>query len=84
MIELTPGEGAVETMGLSADGSTLFYATNVGDIDRRHLWSVPTAGGAATQLTRGTEIEMYPAPLASGRQVAALASRREPGRCRSA
>ena len=46
-VELTPGEGAVETTGLSRDGTTLFYATNVGDIDRRHLWKVPTAGGPA-------------------------------------
>src|ERR1019366_1631451 len=44
---LTPGEGMVETTGLSADGKTLFYGSNVGDIDRRHLWKVPTAGGPA-------------------------------------
>ncbi len=73
-IELTPGAGAVETMGVSADGKTLFYASNVGDIDRRHVWKVPTAGGPAVQLTTGNEIEMYPAPLASGKQVAVLTS----------
>lgn len=73
-IELTPGVGAVETLGLSPDGKTLFYASNVGDIDRRHLWKVPTAGGQATQLTTGDQIEMYPAPLASGKQVAVLTS----------
>lgn len=73
-IELTPGAGAVETMGLSSDGGTLFYATNAGDIDRRHVWKVPTAGGAAVQLTTGDEIEMYPAPLGSGKQVAVLTS----------
>ena len=73
-IELSPGEGALETVGVSADGETLYYASNVNDIDRRHLWKVPTAGGPATQLTTGSEIEMYPAPLASGRQVAALTS----------
>src|SRR5205085_3356401 len=73
-IELTPGNGAVETQALSNDGKTLFYATNAGDIDRRHLWKVPTAGGAAVQLTSGNEIEMYPAPLASGKQIAVLTS----------
>ena len=72
--ELTPGEGAVETTGLSRDGSTLFYATNAGDIDRRHLWKVPTSGGQATQITTGDQIEMYPAPLASGKQIAVLTS----------
>jgi dipeptidyl-peptidase-4 len=72
--ELTPGAGAVESTSLSNDGKTLFYATNVGDIDRRHLWSVPTAGGSAVQITTGSEIEMYPAALASGKQVAVLTS----------
>jgi dipeptidyl-peptidase-4 len=73
-IELTPGTGAVESIALSNDGKTLFYATNAGDIDRRHLWSVPTSGGSAAQITTGTEIEMYPAALASGKQVAVLTS----------
>jgi dipeptidyl-peptidase 4 len=72
--ELTPGDGAVESVGVSADGKTLFYATNVGDIDRRHVWRVPTEGGPATQITSGTDVEMYPAPLASGKQVALLTS----------
>jgi dipeptidyl-peptidase 4 len=73
-VELTPGDGAVESVGLSADGKTLFYATNAGDIDRRHVWRVSTGGGAATQVTSGTDIEMYPAPLASGKQLALLTS----------
>jgi dipeptidyl-peptidase 4 len=73
-VELTPGEGAVETTALSRDGNTLFYATNAGDIDRRHLWKVSTAGGTAVQITTGDEIEMYPAPLSSGKQVAVLTS----------
>ena len=73
-VELTPGDGAAESFGLSADGMTLYYATNAGDIDRRHVWKVPTSGGAATQITSGTDIEMYPVPLASGKQVAMLTS----------
>lgn len=71
-VELTPGDGAAESFGLSADGKTLYYATNAGDIDRRHVWKVSTGGGPATQITSGTDIEMYPAPLASGKQVALL------------
>ncbi|MEZ4425802.1 MAG: prolyl oligopeptidase family serine peptidase [Gemmatimonadota bacterium] len=70
---LTPGDGIAEQIGLSADGRTLFYATNVDDLHRRHLWKVPTAGGRAEQLTRGSSVETYPAVLASGRQVAVLA-----------
>jgi dipeptidyl-peptidase 4 len=71
---LTPGDGAVEQTALSADGKWLFYATNAFDIERRHIWKVPTAGGtdAAEQLTRGETIETYPAVLASGKQVAVL------------
>lgn len=72
--ELTPGDGAVESLGLSRDGATLFYATNAGDIDRRHIWRVPVADGQAVQLTSGDEIEMYPTPLASGKSVAVLTS----------
>jgi dipeptidyl aminopeptidase/acylaminoacyl peptidase len=69
---LTPGDGMVENIGLSSDGAHLFYGTNVGDIDRRHVWKVPTAGGAAVQLTRGDEIEAFPAVLASGKHLAML------------
>jgi dipeptidyl-peptidase-4 len=73
-IELTPGTGAVESLNLSPDGKTLYYATNAGDIDRRHIWKVATSGGQATQITTGTDIEMYPAPLASGKRIAVLSS----------
>ena len=73
-IKLTPGDGIAEHISLSADGRTLFYATNVGDIDRRHLWRVPTSGGEAQQLTSGEGIETYPAALAGGGQVAVLSA----------
>jgi dipeptidyl-peptidase 4 len=69
---LTSGEGAVEQTSLSADGRYLFYATNAGDIERRHVWKVPTAGGNAEPLTKGDTIETYPAALASGQRVAVL------------
>ncbi|MGE5244679.1 MAG: S9 family peptidase [Betaproteobacteria bacterium] len=71
---LTPGEGAVEHTALSADGTTLFYTTNAGDIDRRHLWRVPTAGGPAEQLTKGEAIETYPSALASGADIAVFSA----------
>jgi dipeptidyl-peptidase 4 len=78
-VHLTPGEGFVEQVALSADGRFLYYATNVGDIDRRHLWRVPAGGGRAEQLTRGDGIATYPAVLASGGQVAVLyADARQP------
>jgi dipeptidyl-peptidase 4 len=71
---LTPGDGMVETAALSGDGTFLFYGTNAGDIDRRHVWKVPTAGGTAVQVTKGDEIENYPAVLASGTRLAVLSA----------
>lgn len=66
-------EGAAFT-SLSPDGRTLFYCTNFGDTERRHVWKVPTSGGEPVQLTRGEGIETYPVPLASLTQVAMLAA----------
>jgi dipeptidyl aminopeptidase/acylaminoacyl peptidase len=71
-VMLTPGDGAVEQTTLSKDGAVLFYTTNAGDIERRHIWKVPTAGGTAQQVTSGETIETSPAALASGRQIAVL------------
>ena len=71
---LTPGDGMVESISLSADGRALVYCTNAGDIERRHVWKVPTAGGEAVQVTKGDEIETYPAALASGSQIALLSA----------
>jgi dipeptidyl-peptidase 4 len=78
-LALTPGEGMVENTWMSSDGKFLYYSTNAGDIDRRHIWKVATAGGAAVQLTTGEGSETYPAVLASGHKVAALsAAARQP------
>jgi dipeptidyl-peptidase-4 len=71
-VVLTPGDGMVENIGLSKDGLTLYYCTNAGDIDRRHVWKVATSGGEAVQLTKGEEIETYPVALASGTRIAVL------------
>jgi dipeptidyl aminopeptidase/acylaminoacyl peptidase len=72
--ELTTGEGLVEYVSLSKDGRTLYYAANMGDIHRRDLFSVPTAGGRVRQVTRGDRIETKPVSLASDEQVAVLVS----------
>ncbi|MCI0485511.1 MAG: prolyl oligopeptidase family serine peptidase [Blastocatellia bacterium] len=73
-IDLTPGDGIAEQVGLSSDGQYLYYSTNVGDIDRRHIWKTPTRGGTPVQLTTGDEMETYPAVLASGDKVAILSA----------
>jgi len=77
-IELTPGDGIAEFVSVSPDGRYLFYATNVDDIDRRHIWRTPIAGGEPVQITRGNEIETYPAALASGGVATLTASHNRP------
>ena len=75
---LTTTDGLIEdqtSVALSADGKTLYYCTNAKDIERRHIWAVPVAGGdAAAQVTTGDGIETYPAPLASGKMLATLSA----------
>ncbi len=75
-VMITTTNGLIEdatSAAYSADGKTLFYCTNANDIERRHIWAVPTAGGAPPrQLSTGDGIETYPAPLASGKSVAVL------------
>ncbi|HEX7119257.1 MAG TPA: prolyl oligopeptidase family serine peptidase [Longimicrobiales bacterium] len=72
-VELTPGDGFVEHVAFSPDGRWLYYTSNVGDVDRRHLWRVRVDGGEPERLTGGDGIETYPAVLASGDRVALLA-----------
>jgi len=72
---LTTTNGLIEgptSTAVSSDGKTLYYCTNANDIERRHIWAVPTAGGTPRQLSSGDGIETYPTPLASGRQIAVL------------
>src|SRR6185436_17229596 len=76
-VRLNTTEGILEdstAYTLSKDGKTFFYCTNTGDIDRRHIWSVPTGGGMPKQITFGDGIENVPVALASGRQIAVLSA----------
>ncbi len=70
--DLTPGDGFVEHLGLSADGTTLYYSANMGDLHGRRIWKVPTAGGKAVPLTSQEAIGTQPVALASGRGAAFL------------
>ena len=75
-VKLTTTDGLIEAatdVALSLDGKTMYYCTNAGDIERRHIWAVPTAGGMAPrQVSTGDGIETYPQPLASGKRLAVL------------
>jgi len=69
---LTPGGFEVEDVALAPGGAEVVYSSNQGDIDRRHLWTVPVAGGAPAAVTRGDSIEC--APAVAGDTIAFLQS----------
>jgi dipeptidyl aminopeptidase/acylaminoacyl peptidase len=72
---LTTTNGLIEdatSAAVSADGKTLYYCTNASDIERRHIWAVPTVGGTPQRISTGDGIETSPQPLASGKQLAVL------------
>jgi dipeptidyl aminopeptidase/acylaminoacyl peptidase len=74
-ILLTTTNGIIEdatSVTFSKDGRTLYYCTNAGNgnIDYRHIWSVPTSGGTPRQVTTGETIQTGPVALASGTRIA--------------
>jgi len=73
-VELTPGEGEVEHVALSANEKTVYYASNIGDIDGRHLWSVGVETGTPKQLTSGERIDWALAPVSDASAVFFLSS----------
>ncbi|MDQ2930136.1 MAG: prolyl oligopeptidase family serine peptidase [Gemmatimonadota bacterium] len=71
---LTPGNFEVEHVSMTADRTTIFYASNQGDIDRRHIWRVSIAGGKPAPVTTGTGIEWSPVQTSDGKAIAILRS----------
>jgi dipeptidyl aminopeptidase/acylaminoacyl peptidase len=63
---LTPGDGEVETAEVARDHKSIVYATNIGEIGRRHLFSVGFHGSAPQAITGGHPSQWAPAPLADG------------------
>src|SRR5436190_21874465 len=63
---LTPGEGEIENVELSRDKQLIYYTTNIGDINRRHIWQVNVANGRTEQLTKGEGIEWSPVATENG------------------
>jgi dipeptidyl aminopeptidase/acylaminoacyl peptidase len=64
-MRLTAGSFETETVAESLDGAHLLYATNEGDIDRRHIWTVGLDAHPRA-LTGGTKDQWAPTPLANG------------------
>lgn len=71
---LTPGHFEVEQVAWASDRRHLVYSSNQGDIDRRHLWRVPAAGGVPQALTRGASNEWGAAPTSDGKAIALIRS----------
>jgi len=72
---LTPGDFDVEDVTLSADKEWVIYSSNQNDVDRRHLWRVPVAGGRPQQaVTGGETIEWSPVMTGDGTSILCLGS----------
>jgi dipeptidyl aminopeptidase/acylaminoacyl peptidase len=57
---LTPGNCEVEQWSFTTDQKSVFFNSNCGDVDRRHVWSVAVDGTNLRQLTRGEGVEWAP------------------------
>lgn len=68
------GEYEVEHAALSFDRKSVLFASNQGDIDRRHVMRVSVLGEGAAKLTSGPGIEWSPVELSDGKGVAMLRS----------
>lgn len=71
---LTPGNCEVEQWSFTPDRKAVLLNSNCGDVDRRHIWSVPLAGGTGSQITSGRGIEWSPVALADGRTLIYIGS----------
>ncbi len=71
---LTPGEFEVEFASLAPDRASVLYASNQGDVDRRHIWRVGVSGGKPAAVTSGAGIEWAPVSTSDGKGIAMLRS----------
>ena len=71
---LTPGEFEVEHVSISADRRQIFFDSNQGDIDRRHIWRIDFKNDRPIQVTRGTGIEWSPVVTGDGQTLAFFCS----------
>jgi dipeptidyl aminopeptidase/acylaminoacyl peptidase len=77
--ELTPGNGEVEFVSPSQDGSRVVYNTNIGDIDRRHVMTVAADGRSAPIPTvAGQHIAWNAVESSKGSIVALVSDARMP------
>ncbi|MEO8661156.1 MAG: prolyl oligopeptidase family serine peptidase [Bryobacteraceae bacterium] len=70
---LTPGAFEVEHVSQTPDGKRILFASNQGDINRRHIWSLTPGDGAPKAITTGKGIEWSPV-MTEGGDIAFLRS----------
>lgn len=71
---LTPGEFEIFSADVSPDRRRVVYSSNQGDLDHRHIWQVPVAGGAPSPVTTGPTIADLPVFTSDGRSVVFLSA----------
>ncbi|MBI1788136.1 MAG: S9 family peptidase [Acidobacteria bacterium] len=77
---LTPGEFEVEDVSLSPDRKAVLVSSNQDDIDRRHVFRVPVAGGPVRPVTTGSGIEWSPVTASDGAVAFLRSDARNPAR----
>ncbi len=65
---LTPGDFEIEHVSLTANRREVLFSSNQDDIDRRHNWRVPVAGGVPRPVLarNGDGIELEPEDAGNG------------------
>jgi dipeptidyl aminopeptidase/acylaminoacyl peptidase len=63
---LTPGEGEVEWMSMTKDKKQLFYLSNIGDLDRKHINLLDLTTLKTSALTSGETINVNPVQIEEG------------------
>ena len=71
---LTPGDFEVFSADLSPDRRRIVYSSNQDDLDHRHIWQVPVAGGTPLPMTTGQTIADLPVFTSDGRSVVFLSA----------
>jgi dipeptidyl aminopeptidase/acylaminoacyl peptidase len=77
-IRLTPTGCEVYDVTLDRAGESALYASNCGDVDRRHIQRVSLSGGAPVDVTTGTGIEWNPQPAGDTSIVVLRSDARQP------
>lgn len=71
---LTPGDFEAESASLSLNREQVVFSSNQNDTERRHIWRVAATSDAATAVTGGKGIEVYPVIGSDSHTVAVLRS----------